>query len=271
MNGATPSIPWSPAMRSSAKSPASALTSRSSRWATSPPSAAWSIAVASAPPALQARSSNCERHGVVYTYNSKDKQGNITFGGYANHIVLDEAFALHVPSNLDPAAAAPLLCAGITTYSPLKHWNAGPGKKVGVVGLGGLGHMALKFSHAFGAETVLFTTSANKIEDAKKLGADTVTLTREEGWAAKGAGNLRPCHRLRLRRSRRQPLPQPAQARRSSLSRRCPRRSRTHQRLLHSWPQDLHRLHDRRHPPNPGDARLLRRAQHRLGHRDDQL
>ena len=132
----------------------------------------------------------CERHAVVYTYNSKDKQGNLTFGGYADHIVLDEAFALHVPSSLDPAAAAPLLCAGITTYSPLKHWNAGPGKKVGVVGLGGLGHMALKFSRAFGAETVLFTTSSNKIDDAKNLGADTVILTREEGWAAKGTGTF---------------------------------------------------------------------------------
>ena len=132
----------------------------------------------------------CERHATVFTYNSKDKDGKLTFGGYGEHIVLDEEFALRVPENLDPAATAPLLCAGITTYSPLKHWNAGPGKKVGVVGLGGLGHMALKFSHAFGAETVLFTTSANKVEDAKKLGADDVILTREEGWAGKHAGTF---------------------------------------------------------------------------------
>ncbi len=132
----------------------------------------------------------CERHATVFTYNSKDKAGNLTFGGYGEHITLDEDFALSVPANLDPAGTAPLLCAGITTYSPLKHWNAGPGKKVGVVGLGGLGHMALKFSHAFGAETVLFTTSANKIEDAKRLGADEVILTREEGWAAKHMGTF---------------------------------------------------------------------------------
>jgi uncharacterized zinc-type alcohol dehydrogenase-like protein len=132
----------------------------------------------------------CDRQQTVFTYNSKGKDGKLTFGGYANHIVLDEDFALSVPANLDPAAAAPLLCAGITTYSPLKHWNAGPGKKVGVIGLGGLGHMALKFSHAFGAHTVQFTTSASKIEDAKKLGADEVILTKEEGWAGKHANSF---------------------------------------------------------------------------------
>lgn len=132
----------------------------------------------------------CERRATVFTYNSRDKEGNLTFGGYANHIVLDEAFALTVPAGLNPAATAPLLCAGITTYSPLKHWNAGPGKKIGIIGLGGLGHMGLKFSHAFGAHTVLFTTSANKIADAKKLGADEVILTREEGWASQHAGTF---------------------------------------------------------------------------------
>jgi alcohol dehydrogenase (NADP+) len=132
----------------------------------------------------------CDRGLAVWTYNAKDKNGNLTFGGYGNHIVLDEAFALHVPANLDPAAAAPLLCAGITTYSPLKHWGAGPGKKIGIVGLGGLGHMALKFSHAFGAHTVQFTTSPSKIEDAKKLGADEVVLTKEENWHAPHAGSF---------------------------------------------------------------------------------
>jgi uncharacterized zinc-type alcohol dehydrogenase-like protein len=124
----------------------------------------------------------CENFATVFTYNSKDKQGNLTFGGYANHIVADEAFVLKVPGNLDLAAAAPLLCAGITTYSPLKHFGAGPGKKVGIIGLGGLGHMGLKFSHAFGAKTVQFTTSPSKIEDAKKLGADEVILTKEADW-----------------------------------------------------------------------------------------
>ena len=124
----------------------------------------------------------CDRGETVFTYNSKDKQGNLTFGGYGDHLVVDQAYALHVPANLDPAASAPLLCAGITTYSPLKHWKVGPDSVVGVVGLGGLGHMALKFSHAFGAKTVQFTTSPNKIEDAKKLGADEVILTKEKDW-----------------------------------------------------------------------------------------
>ena len=104
--------------------------------------------------------------------------------------VADESFVLRVPANLDPAATAPLLCAGITTYSPLKHWQAGPGKKVGVIGLGGLGHMALKFSRAFGAHTVLFTTSKSKIEDAKRLGADEVVLTKEANWGAAHAGSF---------------------------------------------------------------------------------
>jgi uncharacterized zinc-type alcohol dehydrogenase-like protein len=132
----------------------------------------------------------CDRSAVVWTYNGKDKAGNLTFGGYADRIVVDEAFALNVPANLDPAAAAPLLCAGITTYSPLRHWGAGPGKKIGVIGLGGLGHMALKFSHAFGAHTVQFTTSKSKVEDAKRLGADEVILTSEKDWAAKHAGTF---------------------------------------------------------------------------------
>ena len=123
----------------------------------------------------------CDRGETVFTYNSKDKQGNLTFGGYGNHLVVDQAFALHVPANLDKAAAAPLLCAGITTWSPLKHYKVGPGSKVGVIGLGGLGHMGLKFSHAFGAHTVQFTTSPNKVDDAKKLGADEFILKKDAG------------------------------------------------------------------------------------------
>jgi uncharacterized zinc-type alcohol dehydrogenase-like protein len=132
----------------------------------------------------------CERGATIWTYNSYDKQGKLTFGGYADHIVADEEFVLKVPAGLDPAGAAPLLCAGITTYSPLRHWGAGPGKKVGVIGLGGLGHMALKFSHAFGAQTVQFTTSPSKVADAKKLGADDVILTREPDWEKKHAGSF---------------------------------------------------------------------------------
>lgn len=116
----------------------------------------------------------------VFTYNSPDKHtGNMTYGGYSSMIVVDKHFVLHISDKLDLAAAAPLLCAGITTYSPLRHWNVGPGQKVGVVGLGGLGHMAVKFAKAFGAKVVLFTTSASKVEDAKRLGADEVVISKD--------------------------------------------------------------------------------------------
>ncbi|QMU29049.1 NAD(P)-dependent alcohol dehydrogenase [Adhaeribacter radiodurans] len=117
--------------------------------------------------------------GNVGTYNSPDNNlpGNPTFGGYSESIVVDENFVLRIPENLDPAAAAPLLCAGITTYSPLRHWNVGPGKKVGVVGIGGLGHMGLKIAKAMGAQVVAFTTSESKFEEAKRLGADEVVLS----------------------------------------------------------------------------------------------
>src|SRR5437867_4411144 len=116
---------------------------------------------------------------MVLTYNSPDKQKTapVTYGGYSNSIVVDEHFVLRVPSGLNLAGAAPLLCAGITTYSPMRHWNVAKGKKVGVVGLGGLGHMAVKFAHAFGAHVVVFTTSPNKKEDALRLGADAVVLS----------------------------------------------------------------------------------------------
>ncbi|HEX5819252.1 MAG TPA: NAD(P)-dependent alcohol dehydrogenase [Gemmatimonadales bacterium] len=118
--------------------------------------------------------------GAIFTYNSPDRHtGGVTFGGYSNRIVVDEAFTLRVPGNLDPAGAAPLLCAGITTYSPLRHWNVQPGQRVGIVGLGGLGHMALKLAHAMGASTALFTTSPGKAEDAKRLGADDVIISKD--------------------------------------------------------------------------------------------
>jgi uncharacterized zinc-type alcohol dehydrogenase-like protein len=122
----------------------------------------------------------CET-GFVLTYNSPDKHsGGITYGGYSDSIVVDEAFVLRVPTNLDLAAAAPLLCAGITTYSPLRHWHVGKGQKVGVVGLGGLGHMAVKFANAFGAHVVMITTSPGKAEDARRLGAHEVIISRDE-------------------------------------------------------------------------------------------
>ncbi|MDQ3207329.1 MAG: NAD(P)-dependent alcohol dehydrogenase [Gemmatimonadota bacterium] len=118
--------------------------------------------------------------GFTLTYNSPDPHtGGVTYGGYSSRIVVDQHFVLRIPQQLDPAATAPLLCAGITTYSPLRHWEVGPGQKVGIVGLGGLGHMGVKFAHAFGAEVVLFTTSPGKTEDAKRLGAHQVVISRD--------------------------------------------------------------------------------------------
>ncbi|CAD6881716.1 Alcohol dehydrogenase (EC 1.1.1.1) [Methylomonas albis] len=116
---------------------------------------------------------------TVFTYNSPDKYtGKMTYGGYSNQIVVDQDFVLRVSDKLELAAVAPLLCAGITTYSPLRHWQIGKGHKVGIVGLGGLGHMGLKFAHAFGAEVVLFTTSPGKEADAKRLGASEVVISK---------------------------------------------------------------------------------------------
>lgn len=130
-------------------------------------------------------------NGMTGTYNSPDKHlGTPTFGGYSESIVVDENFVLRVPENLDLAATAPLLCAGITTYSPLKHWKVGPGQKVGVVGIGGLGHMAVKIAKAMGAEVIVFTTSPSKFEDAKRLGADDVVLSKDEEQMKRYAGKL---------------------------------------------------------------------------------
>jgi uncharacterized zinc-type alcohol dehydrogenase-like protein len=128
--------------------------------------------------------------GMVGTYNAKDYDGNITYGGYANNIVAPEHYVYSISPRLDLAAVAPLLCAGITTYAPLRHWKVSSGKKVGVVGLGGLGHMGLKFAHAFGAHVVQFTTSEAKIADAKKLGADEVVVSSDAAAMQKHAGSF---------------------------------------------------------------------------------
>jgi len=133
----------------------------------------------------------CE-NGFVGTYNGFDKIGGtphkLTFGGYSNVITVDERFVLTIPQNLDPAAAAPLLCAGITTYSPLKHWKVGAGQKVGIIGLGGLGHMGVKIAHAMKAKVVMITTSPEKAKDAQKLGADEVLISKDAA-AMKAAQN----------------------------------------------------------------------------------
>ncbi len=121
----------------------------------------------------------CE-NGMIGTYNStKSKHGGVTYGGYSTAIVVEEKFVLRVPETIDAAAAAPLLCAGITTWSPLRHWNVKAGDKVGIVGLGGLGHMGVKFAKAMGAHVVMITTSIEKGEDAKKLGADEVLVSKD--------------------------------------------------------------------------------------------
>ncbi len=127
----------------------------------------------------------------VFTYNAPDKHlGGVTFGGYSESIVVDEAFVLRIPSNLDPAGAAPLLCAGITTYSPIRRWGDIKGKKVGVVGLGGLGHMGVKFARAFGAHVVVFTTSPSKKEDALRLGAHEVIISTDADEMQRHAGSF---------------------------------------------------------------------------------
>src|SRR6266496_476474 len=128
---------------------------------------------------------------LTLTFNSPDKYlGGVTYGGYSASIVVDEHFVLRVPPNLNVAGAAPLICAGITTYSPMRHWGVSKEKKVGVVGLGGLGHMAVKFAHAFGAHVVVFTTSPHKKEDALRLGADEVIVSRNANEMKKHEGSF---------------------------------------------------------------------------------
>ncbi|MBZ9730314.1 NAD(P)-dependent alcohol dehydrogenase [Salegentibacter sp. JZCK2] len=132
----------------------------------------------------------CE-NGATLTYNSKDKHlGGHTFGGYSEQIVVDKEFVLKIPENIDAKATAPLLCAGITTWSPLRHWKVKKGDKVGVIGLGGLGHMGVKFAHALGAHVVMITTSPSKSEDAKKLGAHEVLISKNEDDMKKQAGTF---------------------------------------------------------------------------------
>src|SRR5919107_2997876 len=128
----------------------------------------------------------------VLTYGSRDphQTAPVTYGGYSDRIVVDQHFVLRIPSNLDLAAAAPLLCAGITTYSPMRHWNVAEGSKVGIVGLGGLGHMGVKFARAFGAQVVVFTTSPSKREDAFRLGAHEVVLSKNLDEMKRHAGSF---------------------------------------------------------------------------------
>jgi alcohol dehydrogenase (NADP+) len=142
------------------------------------------------PSCLAGEEQYCE-NGMILTYQGADKiLGGVTYGGYSDSIVVDEAFVLRVPNGLDPAGVAPLLCAGITTYSPLRYWKISKQQKVGIVGLGGLGHMGLKFAKAFGAHVALFTTSPHKTADAVRLGADEVILSTDSAAMRKLAGNF---------------------------------------------------------------------------------
>jgi uncharacterized zinc-type alcohol dehydrogenase-like protein len=128
--------------------------------------------------------------GNTQTYGSVDRDGTITYGGYSDHVVVDEDFVLRIPEGMDLAAAAPLLCAGITTYSPLRHWQAGPGKRVGIVGLGGLGHMAVKLAKAMGAEVTVLSQSLRKQEDGLRLGADGYFATSDDATFGELAGRF---------------------------------------------------------------------------------
>src|SRR5512143_3790024 len=129
--------------------------------------------------------------GTTFTYNSPDRHtGKVTYGGYSDSVVVNERFVLRLPANLDLAGAAPLLCAGITTWSPMRRFEVAKGKKVGVVGLGGLGHMGVKFAHALGAHVVVFTTSPSKKDDALRLGADDVVVSRDANEMQKHAGSF---------------------------------------------------------------------------------
>ncbi|MFB5265668.1 NAD(P)-dependent alcohol dehydrogenase [Paenibacillus enshidis] len=128
--------------------------------------------------------------GVVISFNSTDYDGNLTYGGYSQNIVVKEHFVVRIPDSLDLAAASPLLCAGITTYSPLKHWDAGPGKKVAVLGMGGLGHIAVQFAHAIGAEVTVLSTSTNKKDEALSFGADHFYTTSDPATFKELAGHF---------------------------------------------------------------------------------
>ena len=201
---------------------------------------------------------------LTLTFGMPDKHlGGVTYGGYSESIVVDQRFVLRVPSNLNLAAAAPLLCAGITTYSPMRRWNVGKGKKVGVVGLGGLGHMGVKFARAFGAHVVVFTTSPNKKEDALRLGAHEVVVSCDANEMQKQAASfdfildaVSADHDINAYINLLGRDGNLTDRRRASeASRRgclCPDYAQSQLFRLEHW----------RHPRNPGDGRFLRPTQH---------
>ena len=197
---------------------------------------------------------------ISLTYNGLEQDGKtVTQGGYSTQIVTDEAYTLRVSDKLPLAGVAPLLCAGITTYSPLRHWKVGPGSKVGVVGLGGLGHMALKFATSFGAEVTLFSTSESKRRDAEKLGANHFVITSNPDNFKPLANKLDFIIDTVAGPARLLGLPQHAQPRRHDVLRRHPDRADHRARLQPARPAPQpFELRRRRHGRDAGDARLLR-------------
>ena len=211
-------------------------------------------------------------NGFTGTYNGPLFGGENTYGGYSQTIVVKESFVLRIRhAEKDLASVAPLLCAGITTYSPLRHWGAGPGKKVGIVGLGGLGHMGVKIAHAMGAHVVLFTTSASKVADGKRLGADEVCISTDPDAMARyhRPARFHPQHRGGAARPR--CLSATAQAGRHDDPGRRPGRGPSVAECLRADPEAAQhrRFAHRRHSRDAGNARLLCRARPRLGHRTD--
>ena len=202
--------------------------------------------------------------------SARDGAG-VTYGGYSKSIVVKEHFVLRVSPKLAPAAVAPLLCAGITLYSPLKHWNAGPGKKVGIVGLGGLGHMGVKFAHAFGAKTVLLTTSPAKIATASGSVRTRYVAEQERRRHEAASAPVRPDRQRRRRVARPRPVRVAAAPRRHAgagrRARTCASVAGRLQPAVRA-PLDRGQRH-RRHRRDAADARLLRREEHHLGHRAD--
>ena len=200
------------------------------------------------------------RKGNTQTYNDRDRiTCEPTYGGYSKRLVVREEFVLRVPDGLDLSKAAPLVCAGITTYSPLRTWNVGPGSRVGVVGLGGLGHMAVKLAAAMGADVTVMSRSSDKEADALALGADRLLVSTDAKAMAKARVELRPHHRHGSGQARHQPLHAAARRRRHAGAGRADRPARRDQHRASAPGASPRRgVADRRHRRDAGDAQLLR-------------
>ncbi len=208
--------------------------------------------------------------GNVGTYNAIGQDGRPTDGGYSTHIVVDEAFVLRIPDAIPLDQAAPLLCAGITVFSPLNHWGAGPGKRVGVVGMGGLGHMAVKIAAALGAEVTVLSQSLSKQDDGKRFGADAYYATADDETFTELKGSFDLIINTVSASLVMAEVPGPAASGRRAGQRRRPGLPAAGAGVLaHRHAAQLGRLDDRRHPRDAGDARLLRRARPRRRDRDD--